>query len=38
MSRRNGFFLDGSSDKLPDFAVLYDTVLDVPLTQDNFIF
>ena len=38
MSRRNGFFLDGVGDKLPDFAVLYDTVLDVPLTQDNFIF
>ena len=38
ISRRNGFFLDGGGDKLPDFAVLYDTVLDVPLTQDNFIF
>ena len=37
-SRRNGFFVEMNGDKLPDFAVLYDTVLDVPLTQDNFIF
>ena len=37
-SRRNGFFVDTNGDKLPDFAVLYDNVLDVPLTQDNFIF
>ena len=38
MSRRNGFFVEMSGDKLPDFAVLYDTVLDVALTKDNFIF
>ena len=37
MSRRNGFFVDIDNDKLSDFAVLYDTVLDAPLTQDNFI-
>ena len=36
-SRSNGFFIEMTGDKLPDFAVLYDEVLTFLPGRDNFI-